>query len=551
MKICYKWIMKNFIVRNKNLILLWVLCGVGLCIFCGHYSNTLLDIGREIYYPERILRGDVLYKDLFNIYGPFSYLWNAVLYKIISPNILTLYLSGCVCAFGIVSGIYLIAKKFLSEGLSFALGAFAVMTGVCATHLFNFTLPYSFAMLYGTVAFIYSLLFLVKFKETNSPNWLYLSSLLCGICIANKYDFFLYGILVLAVALKTKNKRVILNSLTCLMLVPVVLFIVLVLQGLRLNDIITAATDIKHVISSKSLTYFYKVQGIYFSPTVILLWLINLLRTGIGFAGLMLGAKLTEKNKFFGWATIGFFTIVTLVLTSPPVFMFIAPLAVILFIIGKHKSKIDSKTLILTIGTLSVCAKSFWVMLPLNYGVYVLPTILTAGLVLLFCLIDKNYEKVFAIGLIAVGLNFLGNALGERVKLNTPIVTEKGVIYTHKNNAEVTNGLTKILRENEVKTAYIYPEGLTVNFLSNVDGDGYFNSLLPLYSESFGEKAFIDAIEKHKPEVIVLSNQNMKEYGVEYICSNYAFEFCNYLSKNYTMTYNLDKGFRVVVFERK
>ena len=543
--------MKNFIIKNKNLILLWVLCGVGLYIFCGHYSNTLLDIGREIYYPERILRGDVLYKDLFNIYGPFSYLWNAVLYKIISPNILTLYLSGCVCSFGIVSGIYLIARKFLSESLSFALGAFTVMTGVCATHLFNFTLPYSFAMLYGTVAFIYSILFLIKFRETNSANWLYISALLCGMCIANKYDFFLYGILVLAVALKTKNRRIILNSLTCMMLIPVVLFIVLVLQGLRLNDIITATADIKHVISSKSLTYFYKVQGIYFSPMVLVLWLINLLRTGIGFAGLMFGVKLTEKNRFLGYATVGFFAIVTLVLTSPPVFMFIAPLAIILLIIGGKQAKISSKIAILTLGALSVCAKSFWVMLPLNYGVYVLPTILTAGLVLLFCLIDKKYEKVFAIGLVAVGLNLLGNSFLERVKLDTPIVTEKGVIYTHKNNAEVTNGLIKIFKENEVKSAYIYPEGLTVNFLAKVDCDGYFNSMLPLYAESFGEKVFINAVEKNKPDVIVLSNQNMREYGPEYICSNYSFEFCDYLSKNYTMTHNLDKGFRFIVFERK
>ena len=145
--------MKKFFIENKNLVILWVLCGIALFIFCGHYSNILLDIGREIYYPERILDGKVLYKDLFNIYGPFSYLFNALLYKIFSPNLGTLYFSGILCSLGIISAIYLIAKNFLSDCLSLAICIFTIITGVCAVHLFNFTLPYSWAMLYGTVSF--------------------------------------------------------------------------------------------------------------------------------------------------------------------------------------------------------------------------------------------------------------------------------------------------------------------------------------------------------------------------------------------------------------
>ena len=86
--------MKKFVCENKTLVTLWILCGIALFIFCGHYGNILSDIGREIYYPERILSGDILYKDIFDIYGPFAYLYNALLYKIFSPNLAVLYFSG-------------------------------------------------------------------------------------------------------------------------------------------------------------------------------------------------------------------------------------------------------------------------------------------------------------------------------------------------------------------------------------------------------------------------------------------------------------------------
>ena len=164
--------MREFYIKNKPLIILWLLCIAALIGFMGHYSNILLDVGREVYYPQRILEGKVLYKDLFNIYGPFSYLWNAFLYKIFGINLRALYISGAICSLAIVSGVYLIARRFLNTSLSFAIGLFTIVTGVCANHLFNYTFPYSWAMLYGTVGFLYSVYFLVKYKDSENPNFL-------------------------------------------------------------------------------------------------------------------------------------------------------------------------------------------------------------------------------------------------------------------------------------------------------------------------------------------------------------------------------------------
>ena len=157
--------MEEMVKENKYLILLWVLCIAGLVIFCGHYSNILIDFGREVYYPEQILEGKVLYKDLFNIYGPLSYQINAVLYKIFGAKLSTLYGAGWVCSILAVSGIYIIAQKFLSKFLSFCIGFFTISVCVATTCIFNFHFPYSWAVLYGLISFLFSLYFLLKYND--------------------------------------------------------------------------------------------------------------------------------------------------------------------------------------------------------------------------------------------------------------------------------------------------------------------------------------------------------------------------------------------------
>ena len=181
--------MKSFLINNKYILLLGIFCTLALIVFCGHYNNILLDIGREVYYPEQILNGKVLYKDLFNIYGPFSYLFNALLYKILGIKLGALYFAGIVSSYLLVFGGYSLARKYLSELLSFCAGIFIIISGVCAVHIFNYTLPYSYAMLYGATGALYSVLFLIKYKENNNTGYFYLSALLGGFCVANKYDF--------------------------------------------------------------------------------------------------------------------------------------------------------------------------------------------------------------------------------------------------------------------------------------------------------------------------------------------------------------------------
>lgn len=353
---------------NKYLIILWILCIAGLAIFLGHYSGWMIDFGREVYYPERILAGDVLYKDLFNIYGPLAYQINAVLYKLFGAKLSTLFGAGAVCSLLAVSGVYLLASRYMSKFLSFSLGLFTIAVGVTTTSIFNFHFPYSWAVLYGLIAFIYSLYF-IKDK-------LWISALLAGICITCKYDFLLYGFVILFLIFRQKDWKALLSFVS----VPILSFGILFAQGLQISDLIHSLTIVKDMAKSKTLTYFYQNSGIYFHPKALLMDLVLFLKFAVPFGGILLG---TWKNKKI--ITIISFILAIWFFEAKVMFGF---LPILLFIAIWFKN-----FNLLTISVLLASVKVFWVLIMGSYGTYYVSILLIA----LLSLLPRRFDKVAGI----------------------------------------------------------------------------------------------------------------------------------------------------------
>ncbi len=506
---------------NKYLIILWILCIAGLTIFLGHYSGWLIDFGREVYYPERILAGDVLYKDLFNIYGPLAYQINAVLYKIFGAKLSTLLGAGAVCSLLTVSGVYLLASRYLSKFLSFSLGIFTIAIGVTTTSIFNFHFPYSWAVLYGLIAFIYSLYF-IKDK-------LWLSALLAGVCITCKYDFLLYGFVILFLIFKQKDRKALLSFVS----VPILSFGILFAQGLQISDLIHSLTIVKDMAKSKTLTYFYQNSGIYFHPKALLMDLVLFLKFAVPFGGILLG---TWKNKKI--ITIISFILAIWFFDAKLMFGF---LPILLFIAIWFKN-----WNLLTVSVLLVSAKVFWVLIMGSYGTYYVSILLIA----LLSLLPRRFEKITAIYILVLSfLIWLSNVNLPESKITTP----KGNIYTFSNTAYQSKSLIEFINKNTYSTdkIVIFPEGMIINFLTDRQSDGFYNSMLPLYVETFGEDKIIEHFNNNKPEYIVFNNLNMKDYYFEYICKDYALDFCSFVKDNYTYIEPAKITAGYVIFKRK
>ena len=119
------------------------------------------------------------------------------------------------------------------------------------------------------------------------------------------------------------------------------------------------------------------------------------------------------------------------------------------------------------------------------------------------------------------------------------INTEKGNLYTVPSMAEAFNEVIDFLNQTKEENPKIavFPEGLAVNFLiaKKNTAENFYNSLIPLYIEGFGEEALIDYYKNNMPSYVILSNIGAESYQKGEICKTYAWAFCNFIYENYTL----------------
>lgn len=541
----------------KYLIWLWSILILAIILTYAHHGHLIIDSGREVYYPTQILLGKVLYKDLFNIYGPFSYMFNAFLFKLFGINLNVLYLAGCVCAFLITSLIYLISKRFLSKFLSFSISVFTIVIGVLNLNLFNFIFPYSYGMLYGITAFLISFLFLLKYEKAQEKNlYLYLSCFFAGLCLTSKYEFLPYLVVILYAAFKIKPLKFkqYYFLIFSLLFVPIFCFGILFLQGLGVNDLILTAEIIKKMALSQTLKYFYDVQGAYFSIKVLKVLFCNLLGTLIPLSFFVYGFRI--KNKILSVITIFISVILIFQLANPASFVFFPVLIIILSVLNFKNLIKNSPFMLLALAGITISLKSFWGLATLNYGAFFISFLtITFFTLLLESFKNKNIQlnqNVFGIYILIVAMVFgIHNLFMLQLK-NYPIQTPRGKIYFYKREGVPTQELINYINKNTKRTdkIVILPEGLVINFLTDRKSDDYYNSLIPLYIETFGEEKLIEHFKKTKPDYIIFNNWNTKDYYFKYICADYALGFCEFVNSNYIQKNIIDNEFRYLIYKR-
>jgi 4-amino-4-deoxy-L-arabinose transferase-like glycosyltransferase len=141
-------------------LLLFVVSCLYLCLFY-HYTALHTDEGILLQGAQRILQGQVLYRDFFSFHTPGSYYWMTLLFKIFGSSILV-GRAALVVYGGLFSVlIYLLARRVCTRGASLLAAYLAVV--VC--------LPYSFYVQHNwdsTVLAYLTLYCVVRLLETCS-----------------------------------------------------------------------------------------------------------------------------------------------------------------------------------------------------------------------------------------------------------------------------------------------------------------------------------------------------------------------------------------------
>lgn len=530
-------------LNNKIIIpVIWLVVISIFVITYGKTGSPYIDCGREAYIPWQMLKGGVLYRDIFNIYAPGAYYFNALLYKIFSPGLNVLYIAGCINYALFLSLLYLISCFFLSKQRSALLILFTIAVTSVSGNVFNFIFPYSYGMVYGLTAVLASLYFLIRGKKNSDY---YIAAFLGGAGAVCKYEFILYAVpLILFSAIHFKS---VLNSFKVILLyafVPLLCFLCLILQGVSFFDISKEFFILKEMLHSKTMWYFYNITGISFSPKHITL----ILSSALTFLGCMfltggknIAVKLVRLAAGFvcGYFLFKFF--------SYTFFVFLPPFILCLFIYRYRK--IDTRTKILTISALCISVKVFFSMMLFSYGVYFLGLIFCAACVL----IPVKFRKKYLTSLF-IFVCFLSFMAVQTIQIKTgKIDTPRGVLYAGIIQSEPFMQTYEYLKQksNPDDKILCLPEEPLMNFLLDRDTDNYLYSVIPMYVEVFGEYNIINRIAELPPEYIVVSDWDNNSYYFRFFGKDYAFGIMNFINNNYDKVFETNYGLKHIVYRRR
>lgn len=509
--------MFDFLKRDTGIIfLITVLFFTVLPFFFLHQGLLLIDTGREFYLPQQILNGSVLYKNLFNIYGPFSYLFNAVLFLIFGQKITVLYCAGILNSLLIVIGVFLISREFLKKDISFLLSIFIIFSLVYTTFLYNSNLTYSFAIVYALSSFLLSLLFFIKYLKTDNLKYSYSASFFAGISIANKYEFALYPFLIFFVLLFVKHLGIksFLYNLLLFLSMPLFCFAVLIFQGFNFSDFKETVIMFNSMINAPSIKIFFSKFGLFFDKNTFL--------------------PMVLRQKIY--AIFGFLPILNLLL--------------FLFLSFSKKIYKNIPLFFFSTATILVSYKSFLFLNIQHMGVFLLPVVILNFIVLLYSFnINKNIVKLF---LTAFILLFFSNDFNSLKNKDYLLNTSKGYIYTYRKDGLPISEVSAFLEKNSVPTdkVVVLPEGLFINFVANRQSDNMYYNFNPLfYNDVFGESKLLQHFTENKPEFFVLLTFiNNIEYGHAFFGFDYAENFYEMILLNYQSVYEKNG---VKIFKRK
>ena len=262
----------TFSLKNYQMLLIIFL--TNLILFRIFYGNAFIfsDFARELYIPMSMNFGDVLYKDIFNVYAPLGYQLNAFLISVFGGNLRTFYFAGFINSTLILFGLFFILKLFVKRGslLIFCILFLIINANIYAVSQTNYITPYSYSLVYALNSFIWALACLLYYlNEENQPKLcrksqllLYSSFFFFGMSISFKYEFILFAFVLSAVLLlKKTNIKTLILCLAAFAVVPALSLIDLLLKGVSFNVLKETITYMLLLSKAKSVNILYRYLG--------------------------------------------------------------------------------------------------------------------------------------------------------------------------------------------------------------------------------------------------------------------------------------------------
>jgi hypothetical protein len=192
---------ENEVSSRKELVLKYLGPALVALVFVGlawsswrKWPDILIDFGRELYIPWRITQGEVLYRDLAYLNGPFSPYLNALWFWIFGPSFLTLALCNLFLLALLTGMIYNLVNKSC-DSVTATITCLTFLGVFAFGHLipignYNFVSPYSHEITHGIILFFIIVLLFSHLIKNFSFSAMFAIGILLGFIFLGKGEIF-------------------------------------------------------------------------------------------------------------------------------------------------------------------------------------------------------------------------------------------------------------------------------------------------------------------------------------------------------------------------
>jgi len=563
------------------------------------WGDLIIDTARELWVPLQLLKGSVLYKDIFYPFGLLAPYLLSFLYSIFGVSVNCLIGCGMVITSLMLFLLYKISRFFFNEifsGLVTLTFLFVCAFGFyCYNCIFNFILPYAFASTFCILFITASLYFFIKFIFTERKECLILWSLSLSLAFLSRPEMpipiltvFIFSGLIFILKSAHKRHYVISLYLISPLIVSAAFYLIILLknhsyaafidsiigyikgpsqnmlaiQWLGTNNILP---NVFRIVTS-FLTHLYIIFLLGISGLLVFPFTIkkrgSILRLAAGF--ILLCATLVFANRYLAPYPIHQYRCITLILLIGSIYFFIKTVRSV-----DYKEPLAIFTMFFI--SLALILRIFFNPNPVNYGFY----LLSLGLICYYVFFIKLY-KLFLESHLKLNANIFSMLLAIFFALqiipywnishkmyahrNLMAVTDKGTILYWNNSMGINFWKTVdylIKNTSEKETAAVFPEGVSINFFSGRETPLRYYIFVPADLAKIGEDNVISDLARLKIDNIVVVTRNAAEYGFPSFGIHYGAKILEWINKNYDLAKqigplpNTSNEFGAAIFRKK
>jgi hypothetical protein len=155
----------------------------------GHWGNFQIDNGRELYVPAEILKGKLLFRDLWYMYGPLAPYVKALLFWIFGVQLTVLYAFGLALTIGFALITFEISRRFRLGLVGSMVPSLFFLAEAFNPTIRNFVFPYSYAASIAAFLGAACLYFVMRHASGRRALDLGLAAVLGSLVILTKQEF--------------------------------------------------------------------------------------------------------------------------------------------------------------------------------------------------------------------------------------------------------------------------------------------------------------------------------------------------------------------------